>query len=434
MCRLVYALYRLLNSADKTDVPAGKVAWVHPCRYWIVLRMRSGAQQLDSFLFFSASFIVDLHWLRRPCPEGARQRGKRERVSTYNRHHPKRIFRRLNTATALFVLLPNLPHQQKARLPHIRTIKEELISIIMNSSKTLSPSNGRAQLKDTSKDGENGTSIVSANGLKKELNDSNGKTNGSNGKINGSNGKKSGSNGSANGANGASAMKGKNEKTKFVSLASGLSEVNADQRIAGSFSGHHTVSSLAALYDEFAEDYEKAYSAVEYEGPKNVAEALRTALPSPEDNDSIVLDAGCGSGLVGEAVRAQGFKRIVGIDVSEGMMEHARSKKGLYERVQKADLTKPLSLGDNEFDAVVSCGVFTAGHVDKTALFELIRVVRSGGLICIGCQEHVYEREGFPDFIATLEKEGRLKQIRRTIAYAMRKTKTQMTIVTLRVC
>jgi len=244
-------------------------------------------------------------------------------------------------------------------------------------------------------------------------------------------------NGTLKAANGSatSIVEGYGEqKTKFTNLASGLLDVEADERIVDSFSGLHTAESLSKLYDNFSQDYESAYSKVEYEGPQNVAKALRAALPNADGSKIRVLDAGCGSGLVGAACADQGFPNLVGIDLSTGMMELARKKEGLYSELKVADLTKPVPFEDNQFDAVVSCGVFTAGHVGKEAIRELVRVVRSGGVLCIACQEHVYISEGFPAFLEDLKKEGLILDVTLTTAYAMRKTKTEMTILKVPVC
>lgn len=243
-------------------------------------------------------------------------------------------------------------------------------------------------------------------------------------------------NGTLKAANGSatSIVEGYEKKTRFTNLASGLVDVQADERIVDSFSGLHTAESLSKLYDNFSKDYESAYAEVEYEGPQNVAKELKAALPDADGSKIRVLDAGCGSGLVGAACAAQGFTNLVGIDLSTGMMELAKKKEGLYSEFKVADLTKPVPFEDNQFDAVVSCGVFTAGHVGKEPIRELVRVVRPGGVLVIACQEHVYIREEFPAFLQGLKKEGLILDVTLTTAYSMRKTKTEMTILKVPVC
>jgi predicted TPR repeat methyltransferase len=53
-----------------------------------------------------------------------------------------------------------------------------------------------------------------------------------------------------------------------------------------------------------------------------------------------VLDAGCGTGLCG-AIVAPYARRLVGVDLSEGMLVHATSKN-VYDSLIKAELTEYL--------------------------------------------------------------------------------------------
>jgi predicted TPR repeat methyltransferase len=49
-----------------------------------------------------------------------------------------------------------------------------------------------------------------------------------------------------------------------------------------------------------------------------------------------VLDAGCGTGLCG-AILAPFARRLVGVDLSEGMLAHAKAKN-VYHELVKAEL------------------------------------------------------------------------------------------------
>jgi predicted TPR repeat methyltransferase len=53
-------------------------------------------------------------------------------------------------------------------------------------------------------------------------------------------------------------------------------------------------------------------------------EAPRKVKMIPKDITPLkILDLGCGTGLVGKALFDQGFRRISGLDISQGMMYHA---------------------------------------------------------------------------------------------------------------
>ena len=65
-----------------------------------------------------------------------------------------------------------------------------------------------------------------------------------------------------------------------------------------------------------------------------------------------VLDAGCGTGLCGPLV-APYARRLVGVDLSEGMLVHAK-EKNVYHALMKAELTDYLHDNSEAFDLIVS--------------------------------------------------------------------------------
>lgn len=156
------------------------------------------------------------------------------------------------------------------------------------------------------------------------------------------------------------------------------------------------------VYGEWAEAYDRdTLDGMGYVAPGIVAKELSALVAE----DAKVLDAGCGTGLVGEELKELGFKAIDGIDLSEEMLEIARRKQA-YERLEPADMTQPLKIEDACYDAAVSVGVFTSGHVKPQALDELARVTRKGAPIVVTVHEKVWDAEGYPDYLDSMEKRG----------------------------
>ena len=155
-----------------------------------------------------------------------------------------------------------------------------------------------------------------------------------------------------------------------------------------------------SLYDEWAAKYDQdLLGSLQYAGPRVTAERF-AALVAP---DATVLDAGCGTGLVGGELAARGFTTIDGIDISQGMLDQAAAK-GCYRAVQRADLTARLPFGDDAYDATICVGTLTEGHVGPEALDELLRVTRQRVVVAI--LSRIWEPLGYQAYVAGLESKG----------------------------
>ena len=111
-----------------------------------------------------------------------------------------------------------------------------------------------------------------------------------------------------------------------------------------------------------------------YRSPDELASVVQRLVPT----NAHILDAGAGTGLLGSALAEKGFTRLDGLDLSSGMLAEA-AKKRIYGDLREARLGEHLDYATDSYDAVVSGGVFTAGHAPASALDELVRLTRSGG-------------------------------------------------------
>jgi SAM-dependent methyltransferase len=66
-----------------------------------------------------------------------------------------------------------------------------------------------------------------------------------------------------------------------------------------------------------------------------------------------------------------------------------------------------LDFPDDAFGAVVSTGVFAAGHAPPESFDDLIRVTKPGGHMIVSIRTDVYEEGGFREKQEALEREGR---------------------------
>lgn len=164
-----------------------------------------------------------------------------------------------------------------------------------------------------------------------------------------------------------------------------------------------TSEELDQAYRRWAGQYDKdTREGMGYVGPDLAAAMLDYHLDSRK---SRVLDAGCGTGLVGEVLHDMGYKNIEATDYSEDMLSEAEKKK-VYDRVFQADLNERLDVPDNSYDATICVGTFTYAHVGPEAFQELVRVTRPGGYVCFTIRDGAYEEYGYRAKMLELEAEN----------------------------
>lgn len=164
---------------------------------------------------------------------------------------------------------------------------------------------------------------------------------------------------------------------------------------------------LEDRYDVWAKDYDTDLDeGFGWLGPKKAVECFMKYVPK----DARVLDAGAGTGLVGELLAAQGYKNLVAMDISQGMLDVAKEKNA-YQEFHRMVMGEELDYATDSFDAVISVGVLTVGHAPASSLDELIRITKPGGYIIYSLRPDVYRDSGFKEKQESLETEGKWKLI-----------------------
>ncbi len=164
---------------------------------------------------------------------------------------------------------------------------------------------------------------------------------------------------------------------------------------------------LAERYDQWARDYdEDLEEGFGWLGPQRAVDFLVRYVP----REAKILDAGAGTGLVGELLARQGYNNMVAMDLSQGMLEEAR-KKNVYREFHQMVMGEPLDYPADSFDAIISVGVLTVGHAPASSLDELIRITRPGGYIVFSLRPDVYRDSGFKEKQSALESAGRWRLV-----------------------
>lgn len=157
-----------------------------------------------------------------------------------------------------------------------------------------------------------------------------------------------------------------------------------------------------AHYDAWSDTYDEELADNSYAQPSRCADALLQVQP---DLSARILDAGCGTGLSGQALRDGGYTVIEGCDYSPGMLSKA-AEVGLYERLFEANLNETLDVEDDTYGGVAAVGVFSFGHIQANAINELCRIIAPGGGLVIGLNELFYNEGTVKDRIDELEAAG----------------------------
>jgi predicted TPR repeat methyltransferase len=135
---------------------------------------------------------------------------------------------------------------------------------------------------------------------------------------------------------------------------------------------------VRALFDQYAPRFDRELlDHLSYRGPAVLLAAIDAVAGATTDFDR-VLDLGCGTGLMGVAIRPRAGE-LVGVDLSPAMLAEARAK-ALYDRLTAADLMDFFADEARTFDLIVAADVLVY-FPDLTPLLAAAgRVLTAGGL------------------------------------------------------
>ena len=142
------------------------------------------------------------------------------------------------------------------------------------------------------------------------------------------------------------------------------------------------VSYVRDMFDNFAPLFDERLRELKYDAPRELAALIRSNTAGPID----ILDLGCGTGQCGMALGSIG-RRLVGIDLSEKMLVHARAA-GIYDELVATDIQDWIAgAAAASFDLVIAGDVFIyLGSLDD--LFrEVGRLMRPGGCFAFSTEE-----------------------------------------------
>jgi predicted TPR repeat methyltransferase len=192
-----------------------------------------------------------------------------------------------------------------------------------------------------------------------------------------------------------------------------VTERDADGWLQRVFGAGGDPERLAQSYDAWADSYDLDMLAFGYLNPPVVSGLIGRHV---HDRSAGVLDAGCGTGLIGEILAVLGYRGLVGLDLSQGMLAKAAQRQ-VYSALRNDVLGQPIGLADEAFGAVVATGVFTLGHAPPGAVDELVRLTRRGGHLVLSVASSVWESGGYKERFEALERAGAWRTVEVTQPY-----------------
>ena len=133
------------------------------------------------------------------------------------------------------------------------------------------------------------------------------------------------------------------------------------QRVCASFKGEKLENNqifAEKLFDNFAGNYELVLEKINYSLPRRIRDLAGNVKGT-------IVDLGCGSGLIGQALK-NAQNQIIGVDISRNML-HLAAEKGVYKQLVKGDITAfcQKKIAEINPDLIVAADVF--GYIGNIA-------------------------------------------------------------------
>lgn len=157
---------------------------------------------------------------------------------------------------------------------------------------------------------------------------------------------------------------------------------------AGVASDGSAVSYVEALFDQYAPQFERALvDRLGYRVPEMLDDLVQSEMARLGiEGFARALDLGCGTGLMGERLRAKSAY-LEGIDISAAMIAET-ARKGIYDSLQKAELVATLNARRADADLVTAADVFIYCGALQPILTALVPALQPGGLVAFSLEAH----------------------------------------------
>jgi len=168
------------------------------------------------------------------------------------------------------------------------------------------------------------------------------------------------------------------------------------------------------LYAKWAATYDSSFvDAKQYRYPKAISECFDQVVT---DDVVRVLDIGTGTGLTGMYLsRLRTGVVLDGMDISPEMLGQAKLKQrtdgsAVYRALYERDLTRDVPNENAPYEALISSGTFTHGHLGPQCLRNLLPLLANNGWLIVGVNNEHFEAKGFAGELESLVALGAITQ------------------------
>ncbi|XP_076304397.1 methyltransferase-like protein 27 [Tachypleus tridentatus] len=156
-------------------------------------------------------------------------------------------------------------------------------------------------------------------------------------------------------------------------------DINAAVEFINSFIKEEDAKKTVEAYSRSVDVYEKGMGNAKHKGALLTVESF---LKLGFDINTRIVDIGAGTGALAKLLYPAGYRNIDAIDGSERMLERAK-EQNLYQNYILSIVGHGhiLPIEDDTYEVMLMSAVFCPGHMGTDAFPELIRIMKSGGII-----------------------------------------------------
>jgi len=145
---------------------------------------------------------------------------------------------------------------------------------------------------------------------------------------------------------------------------------------------------VESLFDDYASRFEsELVQQLDYVVPQKLDTAIRSAMGKVGlTGFARGLDLGCGTGLMGERLRRD-VSHLTGIDLSARMLKET-GRKGIYDRLERAELTAFMAGAMDSADLIVAADVFMYCGELQPVVAAAATALRGAGLFAFSVEAH----------------------------------------------